>query len=155
MAGYNLTIEFQNAKEIVNRLNNDVISKAGRKMIDFATLLALSTAKQEAPVRNNILRGSITRSILSDFEGKIGTNVEYAKYQEFGTGIYGPKKRMIVPKRAAFLVFKNKSGKLIFAKKVRGTKPKKFMQKGLQSVQDRLDDIKQVGFQLIKQLTGL
>jgi len=155
MAGYNLKIEFVNAKEIANKINGTAIRKAGRTMIDYATLLAMATAKEEAPVDKNTLRGSITRNILSDFEGKIGTDVKYAKYQEYGTGIYGPYKRPIKPTRGRFLVFKNKAGKTIFAKEVRGTQPKQFMKKGLQKVQDRMDDIKDKGFQVIKQLTGL
>lgn len=155
MAGYTLKVEFLNSKEIAGRLRNNVINKASRKMLDFATLLAQTTAKEEAPVDKNILRGSITRSLLSDFAGIVGTNVEYAKYQEFGTGIYGPRKAPIRPKRGKFLVFKGRDGKMIFAKQVRGVMPKKFFQKGLEKVQSKLDDIKTIGFQEIKALTKL
>lgn len=52
----------------------------------------------------------------------------YALYQHEGTGIYGPKKRPIKPKHGKFLVWKDPdTGKLIFAKQVRGTPGKKFL----------------------------
>jgi len=45
-------------------------------------------------------------------------------YHEVGTGIYGPKKRKIFPKRAAFLAWKDyDTGQWRRAKSVRGVKP--------------------------------
>lgn len=155
MAGFTLKLKIEGGQQIVSRANGRAIEKAGRAMIDVATLIALSEAKQKAPVRHNILRGSITRSLLGPFEGTIGTNVEYAKYQEFGTGIYGPKKQMITPKRGRFLVFKGGTGKMIFARQVRGSKPHHFMKKGLLAVQTQLNYIKRIGADAVKDYTGL
>lgn len=57
----------------------------------------------------------------------------YALYQHEGTGIYGPKKRPIKPKRGPFLVWKDAdTGELIFAKQVRGTPAKKFLTRGME-----------------------
>lgn len=45
-------------------------------------------AKQLAPVDTGRLRASITEALGSDAEGlveRVGTNVEYAPHQEFGT----------------------------------------------------------------------
>lgn len=155
MAGFTLSVKLQGGEEIVRRANDRAIDKAGREMIDLATLIALSTAKQQAPVQSNLLRGSITRSIISPFEGTIGSNVEYAKYQEFGTGIYGPRHAMIFPKRGRFMVFKGKSGKMVFARQTRGVRPKHFMKKGLLAVQAQLSYIKRVGAEAVKNYTGL
>lgn len=46
-------------------------------------------AKENAPVDDGTLRASITHEIdASAIVGEIGTNVEYAPYVEFGTGIF-------------------------------------------------------------------
>lgn len=84
-------------------------------------------AKQYAPVDQGVLRASIhtegPRSSGNNVEAIVGTNVKYAKAQEEGTGIYGPKKQKIVPIRGKFLVFK-RGGETIFARSVKGTRPK-------------------------------
>lgn len=50
--------------------------------------------------------------------------VPHELYHEIGTGIYGPKKRRIYPKRARFLSWVNPdTGKRVFARSVRGVKP--------------------------------
>lgn len=43
-----------------------------------------ATAKQNCPVDTGRLRGSITHDV-NNGEGKVGTNVEYANFVEFGT----------------------------------------------------------------------
>lgn len=48
-----------------------------------------SAAKRLAPVDTGRLRSSITHELATDTQGlhgRIGTNVEYAPYVEFGTG---------------------------------------------------------------------
>jgi HK97 gp10 family phage protein len=42
-------------------------------------------AKQLAPVDTGLLRNSITTNIESPTKATVGTNIEYAPYQEFGT----------------------------------------------------------------------
>lgn len=59
----------------------------------------------------------------------------YARYQAAGTGIYGPLKKYITPKRANFLSWVDKaSGDRVYAKKVRGVKPTLFFTKALYDV---------------------
>lgn len=57
--------------------------------METAVLLVESTAKELAPVDTGRLRSSIAsevRRVASDtIKGIIGTDVEYAKFQEFGT----------------------------------------------------------------------
>lgn len=56
----------------------------------------------------------------------------YALFQHEGTGIYGPNKAPIKPKRGKFLVWKDAdTGDLIFAKEVRGTPGKKFLTRAM------------------------
>lgn len=96
-----------------------------------------AAAKALAPVDTGRLRSSIHMRIERR-DGVtvcvISTNVKYAAYHEYGTGIYGPKRRPIRPVRAKRLVFIPKGGnELVFAKQVRGVKAKHFMKKALQA----------------------
>ena len=52
-----------------------------------ACLLVESTAKKKVPVETGALRRSITTEI-HDTYGEVGTNMEYAPYVEFGTGLF-------------------------------------------------------------------
>jgi len=54
--------------------------------------------------------------------------MEYAKYVEFGTGIYGPNKSPIVPVRAKALAFKV-GGRWVFTKSSKGQKPNPFVER--------------------------
>jgi hypothetical protein len=79
--------------------------------------------------------------------GTVGTNVFYAKYLEYGTGLYGPKHQWITPKRGKYLKFpagpvgegtpftwagRRRSGragamaKYVYAKRVRGIVPRRY-----------------------------
>jgi len=70
----------------------------------------------------------------------------YAKWQEAGTGIYGPMKRYITPKRANFLRWVDTKGSpgmpggpeplgpVRYAKRVKGSPPTLFMYRGLMEV---------------------
>ena len=55
--------------------------------LEKACLLVENKAKENCPVQTGYLRRSITHEINGN-EGIIGTNVEYAPYVEFGTGIF-------------------------------------------------------------------
>jgi hypothetical protein len=91
-------------------------------------------ARNYAPIDKGALRASLSSGITfaqpsqNPMMAVVGSNLKYAVYQEMGTGVYagnGP----IRPKRAKMLRWKSKSGKWIFAKSVKGSKPRKFMQK--------------------------
>ena len=52
-----------------------------------ACMVVEKDAKKKCPVDDGTLRGSIT-SEVEDNQGIVGTNVEYAPYVEFGTGLF-------------------------------------------------------------------
>lgn len=107
-------------------------------------------AKVNAPHQTSALRGSIHTEgpkvgVGGDIEAIVGTNVRYAPYQEYGTGIYAEppegvsaKRQPITPKKARFLVFKI-GGKTIFARSVRGVKPKKYFERAKKETLPRID----------------
>lgn len=55
-----------------------------------ACLVVENDAKVNAPVDTGQLRASITHEITGD-KGRVGTNVEYAPYVEYGTGLFSSK----------------------------------------------------------------
>lgn len=61
--------------------------------METLVLMVESSARQNAPVDSGRLRSSISsqvsRTAASVIEGEIGSNVEYAPYQEFGTSEMG------------------------------------------------------------------
>lgn len=66
-----------------------------------------AAAKRRCPRRSGRLGGSIRPSMRRDSRGLVGvvgTDVEYALFVHEGTGLYGPRKRRIVPvtKRALY-----------------------------------------------------
>lgn len=57
-----------------------------------ATALAVSDgAKRRAPVLTGNLRRSIITRHRDEFASKVGTNVEYARYVEYGTSKMSPR----------------------------------------------------------------
>lgn len=67
--------------------------------------------------------------------------VPYPLWQETGTGIYGPLKRYITPKRAAMLSWIDReTGDRRFAHKVRGTPSKHYFRDGLRSLFTKVRD---------------
>lgn len=117
---------------LINKIGNaDIINNAKRKTLEQASLLFSSESKQKAPRGTGNLSRNIKHEVAMDgSQAKVYNKLDYALYQEEGTGIYGKNKRPIVPKRAKFLRFKSKTGKIIFAKSVRGVKPVWFMRQG-------------------------
>ena len=58
-----------------------------KKELERAAILVENEAKKKAPVGTGELRRSITHSI-DDLTASVGTNLEYAPYVEFGTGLF-------------------------------------------------------------------
>ena len=55
-----------------------------------ACLIVENEAKERCPVDIGTLRSSITHEV-EDNQGFVGTNLEYAPYVEFGTGLFASK----------------------------------------------------------------
>ncbi len=154
-----LSVQVQNTKQLQTRFSRSPIlmQQAVRETLQVATLVAEAEAKKSAPIDKGLLRGSIhsdIRTIGNETVGVVGTNLEYAPYQEFGTGIYGPKGSPITPKRGKFLVFKNKAGRQVFARSVKGSRPRRFMAKGLKAVQNNMTKIKAAGIAAARKRMG-
>ncbi len=81
------------------------------------------------------LRASISTSVVQRPSGPavvVGTNVRYARFVHNGTGLYGPRHRMITPVRAKRLRFKPRgSRRYVYARAVRGMAPNPFLKNAL------------------------
>jgi hypothetical protein len=84
-------------------------------------------------VRTGLTRSSIQVQLraVPSLAVRIGTNVWYARMIHNGTGIYGPRRHPIYPKRAKVLRWKGSTGKVIFAKSVKGMKKNQFLKDAL------------------------
>lgn len=88
-------------------------------------------AKRLCPVDTGRLRASI-QSTMPQQVGNlvvsyVYTDVRYGAYVHAGTGIYGPHRTPIVPVTSPVLVFQPRGGPVVFARSVRGVRPRPFL----------------------------
>lgn len=121
-----------------------------RHLLGQVALLGVAEAKKLVPVRTRNLSRTIRVGVVTDKSAKViagGTSeVGYARYVEEGTGLYGPRRRKIVPKRAKMLSWvaggsrvtgRGKGAARIFAKSVRGRKATPYLVPGVQRAASR------------------
>ncbi len=78
------------AIKIAQREANTAIDKALKK----SAIIVEADAKRNAPIKTGRLRSSITHQVnLRKQEAKVGTNVKYAPYIEYGTGVHSQSVR--------------------------------------------------------------
>ena len=91
--------------------------------------------KRETPVDTGRLRSSITRNLTDPLTGRVGTNVKYARYVEFGSRPHWPPLSAMQPwaRRHGFPA--GRQGAFLVARAIakRGTKARKMFQKGMQN----------------------
>lgn len=123
-------------------------------------------ARLKCPVKTGHLQSSITGQISKAtqtvIEGKVGSNVEYAPYVEFGTGVYGPSKTPIRPKHKKILAWVSygarpttaagwkqaqKEGRAIFAREVRGMRARPFLVPAVEEGMNKILDFLKRAFQ--------
>jgi hypothetical protein len=102
-----------------------------RKALNISAILIQRHARQESPVDKGTLRSSIHVRYLQDAV-VIAPGVKYAIHVHEGTGVYGPHKAPIRPKRARVLAWRS-GGRWHFARQVRGVKPNPFMARAAKS----------------------
>ena len=119
-------------KGALTRSAIDIGINASAKAAKFSEAIVIK-AKMKCPVGSGEGSGKLRDSIgatpginpIGPF-WDVGTRSDVGIFQEFGTGVYGPKKTRIVPKNAKVLHFEI-NGKEVFAKSVKGSPPQPFM----------------------------
>lgn len=108
-----------------------------RDLLRTVALLGVAEAKKLAPVATGNLRRTIRVAAVSATRATVtagGTSqVGYARYVEEGTGLYGPRKQRIRPRRARMLSWKQKGGGRVFARSVRGRKATPYLVPGIKA----------------------
>lgn len=126
---YTLSAEIIGTKELQEAFDKapNIVASAFKKAIAKSAFAVESKAKELAPIQYGFLRGSIHTQGPDVYKDNVvavvGTNIKYAPYQEYGTGIYGGS-GLITPKKAKVLAWKGRDGKWHFAKAVKGVKGK-------------------------------
>lgn len=81
-----ITVEDTALMAKLNKLSNLNLNQPLTK----ACLLVENAAKEKAPVGTGELRRSITHEVFDDY-GEVGTELFYAPYVEYGTGLFSSK----------------------------------------------------------------
>lgn len=115
-----------------------MLQEATKKQLTLQAIKVQTAARQNCPVDNGTLRRSISYVITGtspeSMVARVGSNVEYALYVEEGTGIYGPKRKRIVPRTKEFLRFMPKgAANFVFARSVKGMPGRHYLARAIQS----------------------
>ena len=100
---------------------------------------AVATA---APFDTGLLREQLKAEPITHPNGNPGIRLygkaKYTEWVDQGTGLYGPLKKWITPKRAKALSWVSKGGTRVTRKAVRGQPGQHFFARGLQAVFSRV-----------------
>lgn len=121
-------------------------------MVERVSRRVLNEARRRAPVDEGRLRASLQATVNVRGQlvvGRIGTDVDYAAYVMFGTGLYGPRKALIYPVSAKVMTWIPRTGgqgakrggrktardtTRVFARYTRGQRPQPFLVAALEAV---------------------
>lgn len=124
------------------RARGRAVRRVPAQAVRRGTFELLKLVQKHSPKKTGTLVRTIhaaVEQISTDLiEGRVGTWLEYARYLEEGTGVYGPKGKPIqivaTRKKALFWGAFNENGKAICAKRVtiQGIKPRGYFAKAIQ-----------------------
>lgn len=142
---YRLSVDVIGARELADAFRRapDVTRRELMNAIGKTAFKVEYLSKKFAPIERGVLRGSINTKgpeVNGDnVQAIVGTNIEYARYQEEGTGIYGPKKQPIRVKNGKVMAWK-RGGQSFFATEVKGVKPKHYFKKAREEAKPEFVD---------------
>lgn len=86
----------------------------------------IDTGRLRASINTQLVRRNDAMAVI------VGTNVKYARFVHDGTGLYGPRHRMIRPVRRKFLRFRVRGTRgYIYARAVKGSPGNAFLKNAL------------------------
>lgn len=126
-----MSISVKGLENVLGRIDDLSDTSKLQGALGKACALVERDAKQKAPKDNGDLRRSIS-SVVKETEGIVFTNLEYAPYVEFGTGLFaeGGNGRKNVP-----WSYKDDEGKWHTTK---GQKPQPFMRPALKNNRNKI-----------------
>ena len=96
-----------------------------------------AAATQLAPVDTGRLRQSGDTEVITKQDAavaRVAFSARHALWVHEGTGIYGPRRTPIVPRRARVLSWRDRRGGWRYARSVKGIRPRRFLTRGTQLV---------------------
>lgn len=116
--------------EPFKQVAQDLVQSAGQQVLAYA--------QAYAPRKTGRLMNSISLEV-GNLSATVRANTPYAGYDEFGTGPRGEfpgSPIVITPKRAKYLRFTTRDGRVIYTKKVvsRGMAPRPFLRPALERI---------------------
>jgi hypothetical protein len=111
------------------------VNKALQTKVD----VVVTTARRIVPKDTGELLNSISGRVTSGRGGLIGVveaTAPHALFVHDGTGLYGPKKALIYPRRAKVMRFVTKGGDLVFTPYTRGMRARPFLADALRAVEN-------------------
>ena len=123
---YNITEE--QSKKIITRT------------LDLTTADLISNLRKESPVDTGALQGSWMQFKTGEFTREVKSSKKYADYVDKGTGLYGPRKKLITPKKKGGVLFFKVGGEKVFVKSSEGIKPRHFVRKSIRATKSRIND---------------
>lgn len=137
-----------------------VIDREIEAFLTDAAITVQSRATRLVPVDTGTLKNSIAyepveRVGVAERRVTVGSQIEYAPYVHEGTGIYGPLRRPIVPVTASVLSWVGRDGRRVFARSVRGMRPRRFLADAVtQSAADLQRLAAAAGVRIVRQVMG-
>jgi len=134
-------VDVKDLIEEQKRIESDLRKLRGPEMLQAmrnAVLIVLRDVKINSPVDTGRLRSSITPEVFADGDdvvGVVGSNVEYAKWQEFGTRPHWPPPGALQPWARRHGMDEHTIRWIIGT---RGTKAKKFFTRAIEDNRNRV-----------------
>lgn len=111
------------------------LERRGQRVQARARRLLAGEADHPRRVDTGALRADIRVTTHTD-RVRIGTRRSYARWVHDGTGIYGPRRRVITPRRARALAFRGRGGGRVIVRSVKGMRPNRFLRDALIAARD-------------------
>lgn len=86
-----ISVRIEGLERLLKKASPDILAKPLRNFFERASLAVENRAKEKAPVDTGRLRSSLAHEIdgaAVPLWAKVGTNVTYAPFMEFGTGAF-------------------------------------------------------------------
>ena len=145
-----MTFQILGGDRITRKLSGEIMRQPMRRFFTKAAIAVQSGAKERAPVDTGRLRSSLTYEVDSaalPLWAKVGTNVTYAPFMEYGTGVLSENpeatKKWHFPAASHLEVWARRHGTTGFqvAKAIRdrgGLKPRRFLRNGFKTNEDKI-----------------
>ena len=131
-------IKFEGLDTIIEKIEDfDDVHAMARAMQDACNIVE-SAAKDKAPRKTGALRRSITSKVEltgNSIEGIIYSPLEYAPYQEYGTGLFAENGN---GRKTGWAYEDEKTGETIFT---RGNRPHPFLRPAVNENKDKIINI--------------